>query len=207
MLFSNCLRVVSYQNLAYTRKGIQGFAWHVNTHFQWKSFIYVLHELRRRADDGVDEAWKQVELTYENHPHFITDGLKRAVPFAVGNLTLKAWESFRTAQSDSGQDEPLFIRLLRSQRPCQGRSSSYKLVSDSTAPEEDNVNIHPDNEAPLGQLQWEGDFASSFDFSTTFDPFSPSALLPLEVDQQWEALLQTFQTQGPGTSFAPDGSF
>ncbi|KAF2807318.1 uncharacterized protein BDZ99DRAFT_78680 [Mytilinidion resinicola] len=197
MLFSNCLRIISYQNLAYTQKGVKGFAWHVNTHFQWKACIYILQELSRRGGDGGHEAWRQLGLTYEFHPEFITDGPKRPLLFAIGNLTLKAWEAFKRGRSDSEQDDPHFIQLLRSQRSVQAEAPLSKPRPEDSLSMEDMATSLGDYGKPLNPL-WAGDgFSSTFDFNEPFDPLSPSAFPPMEFDQHWEDLLHNFQMQGP----------
>lgn len=113
-LFSMSLQVCASQNLAYTMKEMQGFMWHVNMHFQWKAFVYVLSELRYRTSGSeVDQAWRNVQLTYEFHPTFDEELAKRALPIAVSNLALKAWESYKAANSVPSGGEPLFIQLIR----------------------------------------------------------------------------------------------
>ncbi|KAF2622821.1 hypothetical protein BU25DRAFT_302662, partial [Macroventuria anomochaeta] len=93
-LFTLSLQVCSSQNLAYTMKEMQGFMWHVNMHFQWRAFVYLLSELRyRTSGPEVEQAWRDVQLTYEFHPTFDKELSRRALPIAVSNLTLKAWEA------------------------------------------------------------------------------------------------------------------
>ncbi|KAF2107099.1 hypothetical protein BDV96DRAFT_458280, partial [Lophiotrema nucula] len=117
MLFKTALQVVSWQNLAYTMKEMQGFLWHINMHFQWKAFIYIVSELRyRTAAPEADDAWKQVGLVYEYHPRLSKELSKRALPVAVGNLTLKAWDAFIAARRTPGHGGPIFIQILRAQR-------------------------------------------------------------------------------------------
>ncbi|KAF2492669.1 hypothetical protein BU16DRAFT_513829 [Lophium mytilinum] len=197
MLFGNCLRIISYQNLAYTQKGVKGFAWHVNTHFQWKACIYLLQELRRRGREGDHEAWRQLELTYEFHPEFIRDGPKRPLLFAIGNLTIKAWEAFKEERSDSEQDDPHFIQMLRAQRPLQAGVPHSKPRPEDGLSMDDIATSLGEFEKPIEPL-WGGDgIASTFDFSQPFDPLSSSTFAPMEFDQQWESLLHNFQVQGP----------
>ncbi|KAF2823007.1 hypothetical protein CC86DRAFT_244419, partial [Ophiobolus disseminans] len=92
-MFDLAVKLLAAQNLAYTMKEMQGFVWHVNLNFQWKAFVYVLSELRYRTKGAqVDHAWKEVGKSYNSHPSFDKALAKRALPIAVNNLTLKAWE-------------------------------------------------------------------------------------------------------------------
>lgn len=116
-LFQLALKVVAAQNLAYTMKEMHGFMWHVNLHFQWKAFVYTLSELRYRTQGAeVDQAWIEVETAYAHHPSFDAAPAKRALPIAVNNLTLKAWEAHVMAHGARQGGEPDFIRTIRQQR-------------------------------------------------------------------------------------------
>lgn len=132
ILFTLSLQVCASQNLAYTMKEMQGFMWHVNMHFQWKAFVYVLSELRyRTSGPEVDQAWKDIRLTYQFHPGFGKELSRRALPIAVSNLTLKAWEAYTTANATLDSDEPDFIQLIRSRQqesnPKQSNVASEPL--------------------------------------------------------------------------------
>lgn len=132
VLFTLSLQVCASQNLAYTMKEMQGFMWHVNMHFQWKAFVYVLSELRyRTSGPEVDQAWKDIRLTYQFHPGFGKELSRRALPIAVSNLTLKAWEAYTTANATLDSDEPDFIQLIRSRQqesnPKQSNVASEPL--------------------------------------------------------------------------------
>lgn len=208
LLFDNCVKVISYQNMAFIIKGTQGFAWHVNMHFQWKAFIYILNELRyRTSGEDAELGWQQVQMVYERHPDFIADS-KRALPVAVGNLAIKAWEAFVTSRGIPGSETPHFISVLRSQR-IGGRRSAQVPVSAST------LNVDVSSEIPsvefqpaLDPLEWDEDFSSSLDLGNDLDPSYITNLPPLEPDQmnwaQWESLLQSFELENVNPS-APNG--
>jgi hypothetical protein len=113
-MFAFALQVVLLQNQAYTMTELQGFIWHVNLHFQWKAFLFVLSELRYRTQGSeVVQAWKEVEKTYEYHPSFDKELAQRALPVAVSNLTLKAWEAYIAVRDVPEISEPYFIQLIR----------------------------------------------------------------------------------------------
>lgn len=124
-LFALSLQVLSSQNLAYTMKEMQGFMWHVNMHFQWKAFVYVLSELRyRNSGPEVEQAWRDVQLTFEFHPTFDKETSGRALPIAVSNLALKAWAAYITANGFPTGGEPYFIQLLHSRQSRSKKSST-----------------------------------------------------------------------------------
>jgi hypothetical protein len=116
-LFTLSLQVLISMTLAYTMREMQGFVWHVNMHFQWKALVFILSELRyRTSGPQVEQAWQQIQLTYEFHPTFDEEVSRRALPIAVSNLALKAWEAYTTANSLSGDGEPFFIQLIRNRQ-------------------------------------------------------------------------------------------
>ena len=134
-LFSMALQVLTSSNLVYTKKEMQGFMWHVNMHFQWKAYVYVLSELRyRTSGPEVEQAWQNIQLTYEFHPSFDEELAKRALPIAVSNLALKAWESYTAANGVPESGDPLFIQLIRSrQHRTKEPSSAGSRLSPTTA--------------------------------------------------------------------------
>ncbi|KAF1354080.1 hypothetical protein EJ07DRAFT_158705 [Lizonia empirigonia] len=121
---TTAFQVCSSQNLAYTMKEMQGFMWHVNMHFQWKAFVYMLSELRHRtSSQEVEEAWRAVRLTYEFHPTFDQELSRRALPIAVSNLALKAWEAYVAANGIPSGGEPYFVQLLRGRQRRSKKST------------------------------------------------------------------------------------
>ncbi|ORY17304.1 fungal-specific transcription factor domain-domain-containing protein [Clohesyomyces aquaticus] len=204
-LFNLSLQVVSYMNLAYTMKELQGFLWHINLNFQWKVFIYLIAQLRyRTAAPDADEAWKQVQLVFEYHPNFAKEVSKRALPIAVGNLTLKAWNAFIAARGVPAGGEPYYIQIQRAQQ--RGRSKSPSIppsqpeipapVPPALEPCGAGVDvtpIFPQNLDPLQSFGWDSTFASSLDVA-------PMPELPnLDGDQlnwpAWENLVMDFSME------------
>jgi hypothetical protein len=123
ILFDLALQVSASQNLAYTMKELRGFRWHVNLNFQWKAFVYLISELRYQTEgERIDQAWAEVEKSYTFHPNFNKDLSKRALPIAVDNLTIKAWDAYTAARGVSCTPQPRFIELIR-QRHQQRRPS------------------------------------------------------------------------------------
>jgi hypothetical protein len=140
-LFALALQVTSFQNQAYTMKEMQGFIWHVNLHFQWKAFLFILSELRYRTEGAeVTQAWKEVEKTYEFHPSFDKELARRALPIAFGRLTLKAWDAYIAAQGLPSTGEPYYIQIIR-----------YRQYSTRLPNELSNVEAIPQKAAQISQ--------------------------------------------------------
>lgn len=140
--FNLALKVISAQNLAYTMKNMQGFMWHVNLHFQWKAFIFLVGELRYRTEgEVVERAWKEVALAYDFHPGFDQELARRALPIAMSNLTLKAWNAFTSTRGVPDSGEPYFIQLMRH------RDSKSTSKEPSELPQYDLAQLKPDTDA------------------------------------------------------------
>jgi hypothetical protein len=119
MLFDLALQITAAQNLAYTMEETRGFTWHINLQFQWKAFVFLVAELRHRTKGPeVEEAWKEVEKTFDFHPIFEKELAKRALPVALSNLTLKSWETYSSARR-AMVTEPWFIQLIRLRCPIK----------------------------------------------------------------------------------------
>ncbi|KAF2703731.1 hypothetical protein K504DRAFT_391558 [Pleomassaria siparia CBS 279.74] len=173
MLFDISLQVVSLLNLAYSTKEMQGYLWQLNLNFQWKAFIYVVSELQYRTQSSdVDVAWKQVEMVYKYHPDLAKVANKRALPVAIGNLTLKAWEAFLSMRGVPECGEPYFIQMLRNQRVGTKSSKDASMAPGvplipAPTSADDYLNFGMGNMVqttdPLESLQWTSDFAATLD--------------------------------------------
>lgn len=128
-LFFLGLQVLTYDNRVYSDKSLAPYLWHVAMSFPFEAFILVLTELLTRTDgDIIDRAWTNVSQVYEDHPELITESRTNALFFAVGSLTLRAWEVRVTATRNQQllyqPVEPSSIRKLRALRKgSQVRSS------------------------------------------------------------------------------------
>lgn len=98
--------------------GTGRFQWHIKPFFLWgtrDSFIFMLATLLKHRDllshEEIDDAWNTVAKLYQNHDELF-DG-KKMLDVALGRLTLKAWDSWKSASPPS---EPDFIATLRSIR-------------------------------------------------------------------------------------------
>ncbi|KAH8712256.1 hypothetical protein GQ44DRAFT_689197 [Phaeosphaeriaceae sp. PMI808] len=199
-LFDLALQITASQNLVYTMEGLQGFMWHVNLHFQWKTFIYLLSELRHRTKGAdVEQAWKEIEKTYIFHPGFDKELARRALPVAVSNLTLKAWEAYVSGR-DTVDAEPYFIQTIRHQQQCRKlprKPSPHD--GPSTQPSSNKKGLDNDimgqqTDPPAG-LKWSTEnFSTNPSTTPTF-----SECMPLDATErmdwaQWDNLFVDFQT-------------
>lgn len=205
-LFSMALQVLTSSNLVYTKKEMQGFMWHVNMHFQWKAYVYILSELRyRTSGPEVEQAWQNVQLTYEFHPSFDEELAKRALPIAVSNLALKAWEAYTAANGVSQNGEPLFIQLIRSRQHRTKKSSSAASRSRATT-KEPSLTYTPSFDQPFAvdesmnfsnaaALDWNpADLNASIGMPPVLPDLAPSDY-PEEMNwSSWNNLLIDFQT-------------
>ena len=119
-LFADSMRLLEYYSEGHSNKMVRGFLWHTHANFQMGAFVYVLSELRdRTTGDMVDRAWQIIEQAYKYRPEMLTD-TKNRLHFALGNLTVKAWQKRELARlHNSGRYQaapPQFILQLRSQR-------------------------------------------------------------------------------------------
>lgn len=175
MLFTESLKELEFDSLGHTNKCVQGYLWHVASHFQLDAFIYLLSELRHRTSgELVDRAWRQIELSFQNRPEMIND-TKNSLYVAIGNLALKAWQKREEAQGNYQVPPPRFISLLRAQRnisevpkrlalPAPPAATQY-MGSNGVANYGNNVpqNLTYNNVVGAPQLQWAGPDALGFD--------------------------------------------
>lgn len=121
LLFSLGLQVLTYDNLTYASQDLQPYLWHVGMSFPFEAFILVLTELlSRREGELVDQAWAKVDQMYHDHVDLITASKTNTLFFALGTLTLRAWEMriawTRRAPILSQPIEPQSITRLRALR-------------------------------------------------------------------------------------------
>jgi hypothetical protein len=205
-LFDLALQVIASQNLAYTMKEMQGFMWHVNLHFQWKAFVYVISELRYRFEGpAIEKAWAEVEKSYDFHPSFDKELSVRALPIAVSNLTLKAWEAYIAKREIPPLGEPYFIQVIRHRQSRTKASKAMAQLSaetDAEMPVETFQNgsglVNSDdmlNTDPLQTSEWNvADYSASVGMTSSL-----AETVPLDHPERlnwatWDSLLVDFQT-------------
>ncbi|KAJ6044230.1 hypothetical protein N7460_005585 [Penicillium canescens] len=120
-LFSLGLQVLTYDNLTYASHDLQPYLWHVGMSFPFEAFILVVTELSsRREGERVDQAWAKVDQAYHDHADLITASKTNTLFFALGTLTLRAWEMrmawMRRGPILSQPVEPQSVARLRALR-------------------------------------------------------------------------------------------
>jgi hypothetical protein len=204
-LFTLALQVCSLQNLAYTIKQMHGFKWHIDMHFQWKAFKYVLLELQDRVSGPeVEQAWKDVQLTYDFHPALHEELSRKALPMAISNLALKAWEAYAAANTVPHENEPCFIQRIRSRQhrlKKQGKTSmeaSEAIANHAPDPapgfsQQPNVNEVMSSDQLVG-FDWD---SADLNAGIGIPALLPNPALLEESDwTTWDNLLVDFHTNG-----------
>ncbi|KAK5988371.1 Aurofusarin cluster transcription factor aurR2 [Cladobotryum mycophilum] len=112
-MFRLALKSLEYDSLTYSTKSLQPYLWHVVNNFPFQAFIHLLTDLFHRTHpEEISLAWTAINQAYEDHPELISD-VHSPLCFAVGNLTLKAWEHQAAApspQSPRGERRLLALR-------------------------------------------------------------------------------------------------
>lgn len=190
VLFSTSLKMVEYDNLGPSTNMIRGYLWYMKAHLQLEAFIYLLSELRNRTEGNeVDRAWHYIGLVFENHPEMVTN-TKNSLYFAIGNLTLKAWEKrLAVAGHNHGLYQvaiPGFVTRLRSLRKAAPAQPMKSAANTKT-------NDSPDQVHHTTQMSHGDDFlglemAAEFDpaFLATYDEMDAS---PMDWEY-WQGLLE-----------------
>ena len=209
-LFNNCLKLVEYANLAYSVESLQRFLWHIGTHFQWHAFIYVLGELQfRKIGEQIDQAWRQVEEIFKNHPEMISDR-KGAFHAAVGRLTKRAWEvrevELRRRQPLTHFVRPNFINKLHAQGKADAGTDLQKGVVTDTLEgrldghRSENGMAHGESTASTNTLNND---SGGFDLPFLSDS-TPMDLTPIDW-AMWDDVIKHFEQQQEDAT--GDGSF
>ncbi|KAK2756714.1 hypothetical protein FQN54_005160 [Arachnomyces sp. PD_36] len=189
LLFTNSLKTIEYDNLAQSSRSISRFMWHVDVHFQWLSFIYLLSQLRSRTSgEEADRAWREVGETFHNRPEIISDA-KNALHQAVRNLTIKAWEarmaaSGATAQCYEQGNQPKFISLLYARRAAMNDASTAVRPRASAPPNNQPSAFvgqwgHNTISEPSPSFQQHHMPVSTYPAGTTFELVSTDDVAPL----------------------------
>ncbi|KAL1596457.1 hypothetical protein SLS60_009103 [Paraconiothyrium brasiliense] len=219
LLFEWAVSVVRWQNMAYTTKEVQGYLWHINSHFQWKAFVYFVSALKYRTQgEEVDKAWKDVETVFDFHPNFSTQASRQALPIAVATLTLTSWDAYVAARGLPKGGEPYFIQVLRSRKA--EKSSKNKLTSHTAVSEQqpavdqaqqpfsfvqlEDLTSTTGYADPSDNFQWDADIGTAFNGPQLGDLDVP--MLEDSPDwSDWDNLMLNFELQ-KANNFAVDGA-
>jgi hypothetical protein len=205
MLFATSLRMIEYDNMGQTMQSLKRYLWHVNVHFQFDAFVYMLSELRLRIfGELVNRAWRQVQLVYEHHPELLNH-TRNELYVAIGNLTIKAWAARELGLAQLSQappEVPKFISTLRQQGRINGgiRSSSQVASQYTPVPNQNNTSTNsyrsPYGQAtdyPMNQGTPMGMFSPAGNPNLEFDPAAMD-MSPVDWDY-WNGLLQENESQ------------
>lgn len=73
-MFSAAVQVLQYDNLLKSSQGIRRYYWHVDVHFQWYAFMYLLQALQKHTiGEDVNGAWAEIMSVYSNRPRILSD--------------------------------------------------------------------------------------------------------------------------------------
>ena len=136
MLWASAMKILEYDNLGQSTKSVQGFLWHIRSHFSWDTLIYLLSELRRRTSGlEVERAWQAIGECYGQHPEFLTT--VSPLHAAIGTLAERAW-AVRQAELSRRHNVPIeaipspgFIIALsqRKAKPTSARKREPQIGS------------------------------------------------------------------------------
>ncbi|KAK2808467.1 hypothetical protein FQN50_004675 [Emmonsiellopsis sp. PD_5] len=117
ILYTNSAKIIQFDSLLRTNEITKHYLWHLDTHFQWHSLIFLLNELRTRTlGPDIDDVWQDLSALFANRPQLLNS--KNALYVAIGNLVLKAWNAREQALISSSElaSPPEFVQNLRRQR-------------------------------------------------------------------------------------------
>lgn len=133
MLFANSVRMVEYDVMGKSTRGLDNFSWHLDVAFQIDAFVFMLIASRTQANDAplTKRAWQLVAEMYKYRPALLEDG-KNELYAAVRALTLRAWEA-READLARSHMEPIHvpqvISELRERKSKKARTASIASLS------------------------------------------------------------------------------
>jgi hypothetical protein len=116
ILFNAALSFVELVQVGFKSKFSSQLFTHLSSTYQIDAYIHVISELRRRCSGpGIDQAWKLIDDLYAEHPELI-DHVENSLFFALGNLTLEAWEARRKTVAESEKTPRCIETLWRKRR-------------------------------------------------------------------------------------------
>lgn len=220
LLFNWAVSVVRWQNKAYTTKEMAGCLWHINSHFQWKAFVYFVSALKHRTDAAeVDAAWKEVQTVFDFHPNFATQARRQALPIAVATLTLTSWDAYVAWRGVPQGGEPYFIQVLRARKGKRkgklgaGQRSVGTTQSSSVIDAVQEVATFAQPQLPIStppptdlvdSFQWDPDTVDALDGTYLND-----LDMPMDDGQfnwsNWDNVMLSFELQ-KANGFAAEGT-
>lgn len=208
MLFEECMKELEISAFSKKFKAVQGFVWHIQIHFQFDAFIYVISELRNRTTGAqVELAWKQIETAYDQRPELLIE-TKNSLYFAIGNLTLKAWAK-REESVSPFVPPPRFISVLRSQRIIPDPPTPLPTTDfrDPTAKYGPDQCSHTDGTSAAQRFQ---DTSQNNQDQWNISPYGIDTTMPDMAASDWEYFQAMLDGELPaysGTDFGESGQY
>ncbi|KAE8442512.1 hypothetical protein EG329_003293 [Mollisiaceae sp. DMI_Dod_QoI] len=185
-LFDICLSIIEQVNFIRSMNCLRGFLWPLDQEFQVDAVVYLLSELRYQDPSPLTEkAWSEIFKAFTRYPDIVFAG--SALNVAIGNLTLKSWESWEArAQHQQFQhpSRPDFILQLLEKRPGYTTSASIESAVDA-------ARMDLDSHAPASYLT---SIATDWNSAPSLisDPLAP-------IDwNYWNDLIQNDETYNTG---------
>lgn len=210
MLFATSVRMVEYDVLGKSTRGLDHFSWHLDVAFQIDAFVFMLIASRTQAADAplTQRAWRLVADMYRCRPALLEDR-RNELYAAVRALTLRAWDAREADLARSGgggggggggravYEVPVVVRELRARKERKARTASMASLA------------LPHDASPLQQLagvatQVDPRYSSGLGANPGFmfhgfgsgvgaDP-GGSAFRPVDLDMQFDGMFGGFST-------------
>ena len=95
IIFENSFKMTEYADYAQNNPAVRKFSWHTVNHMPWDAIIFMLSELRHRADPKEkSNVWQLIGNVYSQHVSEM--GKKASTPLhvAIQSLMVKAWRAY-----------------------------------------------------------------------------------------------------------------
>ncbi|KAJ5120045.1 hypothetical protein N7448_010714 [Penicillium atrosanguineum] len=94
-IFDHCLKMAEYANYAQTNPDVQRFSWHMVNYMPWDAMIFMLSEMRNRADpEEKNKVWQLIGNIYSRHVKQMRKHARLPLHTAMQNLIVKAWRAY-----------------------------------------------------------------------------------------------------------------
>jgi hypothetical protein len=119
-LFTLSLTMLEVDSSGHSSNQLRHFLWHVDHHFMYDAFVYVLSQLPTRvAGPLANRAWRQIDVVYLHHSDVFST--KNALHAAIGNMIQRAWNARERYLLSTGVlaheiPTPTCLSLLRAKR-------------------------------------------------------------------------------------------
>ncbi|UZP35096.1 hypothetical protein NXS19_002912 [Fusarium pseudograminearum] len=138
MLLENSLEVIRYDILSHSTPALQCYLWHIANFFPFETFVLLISTLSGRpAGQVVDTAWEVIDQVYEHHPSFVSDTCD-PLYWALGNITLKAWDQRVTSARTRGipvpRELPCIANLVHARATMARAPSQQPSTTDVSGP-------------------------------------------------------------------------